>query len=319
MNIPSSSASPPLEGMIRQQRRNNKKRIRLILHAGTPKTGTTSLQSYMHRSRLELLRRGILYPRSNHTDAAGRLQPKHQWIVNHLLRAETEACARQIALSLRELQSDTHTVFFSTEGLFNHWWDFPEKSLGFFPKLSDHFDVKVWICFRDPCEYFMAYYKQSMINPRFPSAPDCYGHQMSPETFLKDPWFLKRLDYLGFIQHVESLLGAESVEAFPYTRELIPDTLKRLGIRGMEQEFPRENRSLGNFGMQMLLKLNSHSIPPDKKWLAVEKIREIEMLLDPEPADEIFSEDLLKKIRTDTLDGIKVIESRYGRNFHSLE
>ena len=35
---------------------------RLILHPGSPKTGTSSLQNYLYRNRADLRARGILYP-----------------------------------------------------------------------------------------------------------------------------------------------------------------------------------------------------------------------------------------------------------------
>jgi hypothetical protein len=58
---------------------------RIIFHAGTPKTGTTSLQLFMDRNRDALLDRGVLYPR------AGVLpppEPKHHWIVTSLLNGD---------------------------------------------------------------------------------------------------------------------------------------------------------------------------------------------------------------------------------------
>jgi len=37
-------------------------KLKLIIHAGTPKTGTTSLQTYLHKKQRKLRGKGILYP-----------------------------------------------------------------------------------------------------------------------------------------------------------------------------------------------------------------------------------------------------------------
>lgn len=52
------------------------RRLKLILHAGTPKSGTTSLQFFMAKNRKELKEKGILYP--DHF-LKNVYAPKHQW------------------------------------------------------------------------------------------------------------------------------------------------------------------------------------------------------------------------------------------------
>ena len=54
-------------------------RIRLIVHAGTSKTGTSTLQFYLNRNRAALLQAGILYPLEGTQELRA---PKHQWMVS---------------------------------------------------------------------------------------------------------------------------------------------------------------------------------------------------------------------------------------------
>ena len=64
----------------------------LLLHVGTPKTGTTSLQFALHKSHDLLLRCGILYPDVELHPAP----PKHQWIASQLLANERHMFGRSI-------------------------------------------------------------------------------------------------------------------------------------------------------------------------------------------------------------------------------
>ena len=59
--------------------------MKIILHAGTPKTGTTSLQLFLHTHHDALLDRGILYPRAG---IAPPPEPKHQWMIGDLMSGD---------------------------------------------------------------------------------------------------------------------------------------------------------------------------------------------------------------------------------------
>ena len=53
-------------------------KLKLIIHAGTPKTGTTSLQTYLNKKQRKLRGKGILYPH-NLEQSANPTAPRHQW------------------------------------------------------------------------------------------------------------------------------------------------------------------------------------------------------------------------------------------------
>jgi len=102
---------------------------RIILHAGTPKTGTTSLQIVLDQYREVLAQRGLLYPRAMVAPGAAanrsyNVKPKHQWLVDDLMADNPARFADDIASVLGQMPSNINTLVLSTEGLFNHWWDF---------------------------------------------------------------------------------------------------------------------------------------------------------------------------------------------------
>jgi len=53
-------------------------KLKLIIHAGTPKTGTTSLQTYLDKKQRKHRGKGILYPH-NLKKLQNPSAPKHQW------------------------------------------------------------------------------------------------------------------------------------------------------------------------------------------------------------------------------------------------
>ena len=76
-------------------------------------------------------------------------------------------------------------VFFSTEGLFNHWWDIGEEGRSMLHFLGSRLPVKFLTCLRDPVEFAASLYVQYLRNP--PVHP-CYGRDLSLEEMLEVPW-----------------------------------------------------------------------------------------------------------------------------------
>ena len=100
-------------------------RRRLILHGGTPKTGTSALQWCLDANRKVLAQRGFWYPPSSNPR-----EPKHQELIGALMAADEARFEECIDSALSEMPSDAHTVILSTEGIFNHWWDFCPRQRG---------------------------------------------------------------------------------------------------------------------------------------------------------------------------------------------
>ena len=98
--------------------------LKLIIHVGTPKTGTTSLQTYLDKKQRKLREKGILYPHS-----LGKLQnptaPKHQWFEKNLATAHFEHFLenfKNIISQVKDRYPHHHPchrkVFITTGGIF---------------------------------------------------------------------------------------------------------------------------------------------------------------------------------------------------------
>ncbi|MBN4082366.1 hypothetical protein JYT13_01010 [Mariprofundus ferrooxydans] len=59
-------------------------KLKLIIHAGTAKTATTSLQTYLAKKQHKLRRKGVLYPH-NLDKLQNSSAPKHQWFEKNLV------------------------------------------------------------------------------------------------------------------------------------------------------------------------------------------------------------------------------------------
>ena len=116
-------------------------KLKLIIHAGTPKTGTTSLQTYLDKNQRKLRGKGILYPHNleklQNPDA-----PKHQWLEKNLVTAHLEHLLENFKNIISQVKEDTHSIILSSEGIYNYWWDFPEESKGILCELSKRFDTE---------------------------------------------------------------------------------------------------------------------------------------------------------------------------------
>ncbi|MDQ6962738.1 MAG: hypothetical protein Q9M28_09480, partial [Mariprofundaceae bacterium] len=79
---------------------------------------------------------------------------------------------------ISQVKDDTHTIILSSEGIYNYWWDFPDESKDILTTLHHHFDVEIWVWFREPLAFIESYYKQCIRNPQVKSNP-CYGKDLS--------------------------------------------------------------------------------------------------------------------------------------------
>ena len=78
-----------LAGEIKKLDRLPERKLKLIIHAGTPKTGTTSLQTYFDKNQRKLRKKGILYP-NNLQKLKNASAPRHQWFEKNLVVAHQD-------------------------------------------------------------------------------------------------------------------------------------------------------------------------------------------------------------------------------------
>lgn len=248
-------------------------RLRVVLHAGTPKTGTKALQLALYRERARLAELGVWYPPIN-VDPETK---KHQYFIPLLEHGDGPGLAGALDDVVRSAPPQTRTIILSTEGFFNHWWDFPPSAKAMLRHLSSVADVEMWVCFREPVAFAIAQYAQLLRNPRVFSP--AYGLDIGFDEMLENEWFVKRLDYYGFVLEVEDLIGAGNVRSFRYGRDIVDRIFRALGAGPPDDAHDTVNPSLRQPGVDMMRIVNRYDLPPDRKTLAAALVLQLDSLV----------------------------------------
>lgn len=274
---------------------NNVKKLKLIIHAGTPKTGTTSLQTYLDKKQRKLRGKGILYPH-NLDDIQNPNAPKHQWFEKNLVTTNLHSFLANFKNILTQVTEDTHTIILSSEGIYNYWWDFPDASKAILHELGQLFDVHVWIWFREPLAFIESYYKQCIRNPQIQNNP-CYGKDLSFAEMLDIPWFSQHLNYQGFVTDCQTLFGENSVSAFNYQGDVVQEVIQKLGLAtAHDNPTPRQNKSVNGVVTQLLKTINHYNIKAKDKELLMIHLKEINGIFDNYPNDSLVDESARKRV-----------------------
>lgn len=202
---------------------------RLILHAGIPKTGTTSLQWYLGSQRGRLAGEGVWYPPSSHWR---KRKPSHPRFFHALLHgADDTAFVECVQEMLKDMPEATHTIILSAEAIFNHWQDIPPRAKGLLRYLASLFDTEICVWFREPDAFAASLYANYITFPRTAASPaNVYGRDVSFDEAMQDDWFRKHLDFLGFYYEVQHLLGPDHVTPFLYSGKTVETFLRHYAI-----------------------------------------------------------------------------------------
>lgn len=269
--------------------------LKLIIHAGTPKTGTTSLQTYLDKKQRKLRGRGILYPH-NIRSIDNPTAPKHQWFEKNLVSTHVENFLENLKNIIAQIKEDTHTVILSSEGIYNYWWDFPDESKNLLGELRKHFDVNIWVWFREPLAFIESYYKQCIRNPQVENNP-CYGKDLSFAEMLEIEWFARHLDYEGFVTDCQALFGENSVSAFQYEGDVVQEVIQKLGLATPhDNPTPRQNQSLNSASIALLRTINQSKVKAKDKELLMPHLKAINQILASYADKTVIDEDSKKKV-----------------------
>jgi len=270
-------------------------KLKLIIHAGTPKTGTTSLQSYLDKKQRKLRGKGILYPH-NLEKLHNPNAPKHQWFEKNLVTTNLESFLENFNNIISQVKKDTHTIILSSEGIYNYWWDFPDQSKDILSELSKLFDIEVWVWFREPLAFIESYYKQCIRNPQIANNP-CYGKDLSFAEMLNIEWFSQHLDYQGFVTECQTLFGKNSVSVFKYQGDVVQEVIQKLGLATPhDNPTPRENKSLNGASIELLRTINHYDIKAKDKALLMPYLKEINGILENYVNDTLIDEESRKTV-----------------------
>jgi len=254
----------------------------LILHVGTTKTGSTTLQSACDAARASLGSRQILYP-AWELDWRG---PKHQWLVNCLTDGDNARLSRNFARLQAECQAaGARSVLLSAEGIYNHWPDFSVAAKQALQAECERFETTLWCVFREPLSFALSLYAQLVKNPPMPLAP-CYATAEAPEAVIAHPWSARRLDYAGFVREVDALFGPHRIKLSRYeSGDILAQARELLGIDAeVLPAAPAENRSLSTLGIDLARRLNRLGLDTAARQRAMADIIDIDRLLAPTSA-----------------------------------
>jgi len=295
MEMPSIHFANEIAELLKPLEQLKAQPLKLIIHAGTPKTGTTSLQTYLDKKQRKLRGKGILYPH-NIESLQNTNAPKHQWFEKNLVTTHLENFLENFKNILSQVKTDTHTIILSSEGIYNYWWDFPAESKDLLRELNKLFDVKIWVWFREPLAFFESYFKQCIRNPQVESNP-CYGKDLSFAEMLDIEWFSQHLDYQGFVTECQSLFGENSVSAFKYEGDVVQEVIQKLGlVTPHDNPTPRQNQSLNSASIKLLRKINSFDVKAKDKELMIPYLKSINGIIEDYATDTLINEESKKRV-----------------------
>lgn len=270
-------------------------KLKLIIHAGTPKTGTTSLQTYLDKKQHKLRGKGILYPH-NLEKIQNPSAPKHQWFEKNLVATHLVNFLENFKNIISQVNNDTHTIILSSEGVYNYWWDIPNESKDVLSELSKLFDVEVWVWFREPLEFIESYYKQCIRNPQVENNP-CYGKDFSFAEMLNIEWFSQHLNYQRFVTECQTLFGENNVSVFKYQGDVVQEVIEKLGLATPhDNPTPRENKSLNAASIELLKTINHYDLKAKDKELLMPHLKEINGVLENYANDTLIDEESRKRV-----------------------
>ncbi|MBL8383581.1 MAG: hypothetical protein JNM90_10915 [Burkholderiales bacterium] len=281
----------------------------LVLHAGTPKTGTKTLQAALHAARPALLRAGILFP-----DVGLTANHKHQWIVDLLVAGDLPAFRRHLAhVAEQARQCGARRGVLSAEGIYHHWSDFSPAARAALGEFARDFRVAAWATFREPVGFALSLYTQVLKNAPNPLVP-CYGADFGFEDALADPWFTRRLDCSAFVAGIEALFGPGSFTATRYERGGAIEAARAIldvGA-GVLPEVADRNRGLSATGIDLLRRLNRARLDVGQRQRVVASIIEIDQALGSHGGVPEVSAKARERVRAVAHPGLELLASRFG-------
>jgi hypothetical protein len=291
------------------------KKFRLFIHAGTPKTGTTSLQFFLDNNRELLEKAGYFYPHEYIDTPA----PKHQWLVSHLMHGDLDslyAYAQKIYNQALE-HDGVHTIVLSTEGVYNHWWDYPLESKMALRALSNHLPVKMMVFFREPISFLDSLYKQYLKNPKVKNI-EPYGKDLSFAQMYRMPWFKRHLDYLGFVNACRALFGEEGVAVFKYSSDVIKTFCDYCEIPMVNQhatKIEKKNKAQSAAVVELLRIINRYDLRVPEKQEAVKILSKLDGILARYSPDVVFAKAMEKEINMTVSLQAEVLETEFNLKF----
>ncbi|HEY2482526.1 MAG TPA: hypothetical protein VGI30_10080 [Caulobacteraceae bacterium] len=254
---------------------------KIILHAGTEKTGTTALQLFLEAHTDDLAARGVVYPPTGEDYRRTGRFPKHRWLIEALMAEGQERFARECERALAACPAAAHTLILSDEALYGDWPHVTPAGRAALAALAQRFETELWVWFREPVAYARSQYVQMLKNPR--GGPPGNGRDLGIDEAIELPWFVSRLDYIGFVRDLEGVLGAGQVRPFVYAGDSIAAFLAALDLEDLEAGRVEANRTMGEAGVAILRILNRFEMDQTTKTEATRLVEQLDGVLPAKP------------------------------------
>jgi 2-polyprenyl-3-methyl-5-hydroxy-6-metoxy-1,4-benzoquinol methylase len=244
-------------------------RKQLFLHIGSPKTGTSYLQSFMFENYENLKSKNVLYPKSLIGSAA---DPKHQPLFASLFTDNEKRFYDLLRRMAHETNGSTEALILSSEGFYHHINEFTESSWRLLKSLGDLFEIKIVVYLRPQSEYVESMYRQYMKNPRGVNAE--FGSSLSIYEMMERPKLRQNLDYYDSLMKWAAVVGEENILVRRYAKNVVEDfmTLLKLEIKNPKKA-NRTNPSITREMAELLRQLND-SVDEKRRGLLIRRMED---------------------------------------------
>ena len=224
----------------------------LILHIGTPKTGTSSLQQFLFVNHAALKTAGVLYPKSV---LGPPHDPKYQPVFSCIYAGNAPALDECLGRIADEADAGCGSVILSSEGFYHLMPDYTERSWDLIRMLAGRYRTQVVVYLRPQAEYLDSVYRQYLKNPRGIN-PE-YGSSMTITELLGHPRIAQNLDYYGSLKRWAGAVGERNIVVRRYTKNVVGDFLAWLKVHadGLVKP-PDRNPSLTRTFAEVLRRMN---------------------------------------------------------------
>lgn len=225
----------------------------LLLHVGSPKTGTSAIQFSLYSAREYLRSRGILYPEGLIQSAE---DPKHQSFFGAIQSANSAKLAASLVKLQSELTDSLHTVVLSSEGFYHHMHEFRKGSWRLIEELGRRYSVRVIVYLRPQAPYLESIYRQYLKNPRGINAE--FGSSMTIQELMAHPRIKQNLDYYDSIRQWAAVLGEDHILVRRYVSDIVDDFLSLLRVPKTKHFLePKRNLSVTRDMAELLRSINT--------------------------------------------------------------
>ena len=223
---------------------------RVILHFGTPKTGTTALQNYLFERREELALQGFFYaPVPDRSVSHGYLKD--------VFRAGPEAIVLAVEAAIQAAPPGTRFIFFSYEALYSRWRKWKTSTKEAMRTLAGRYPLEIWTFFREPLDLITSMRNHQLRIPR--------RGLDSAASLSIDQWFSQQniaaeCDYDIFVNSISALISPERVKVFPFSGHTVRDVFRELGLPYSGDE-KRINVAVSNAVIEAVEDLRKSDLP----------------------------------------------------------